>query len=203
MLAWLPLRPSSGDPPPVRHSDSAVAILPPPTRCTPEVIVADRLDAMEPHVIAWEELSQAAIEPNVFFEPWMLLPAVGAFGAGAALRFLFIYNGDPAELIGVFPLERRRFRMMPIMCNGIWQHKHCFLGTPLVRSGCGPAALTGLFDWLAHDGGGSRLIEFPCIPCDGPFARTLGEVIRARGRPSLVTNRQERGLLTLGAADGP
>ena len=39
MLAWLPLRPSSGDPPPVRHSDSAVAILPPPTRCTPEVIV--------------------------------------------------------------------------------------------------------------------------------------------------------------------
>ena len=196
-----PVRPRVGDSPPVPRSESPIAVLPPSTRSTPHVVLADRLEALEPHVSAWEDLAAAAIEPNVFFEPWMLLPAVRAFGGGVDLRFLFIYDREPGELIGVFPLERRRFWKLPMACLGVWQHKHCFLGTPLVRTGCGPAALKALFDWLVHDDKGTRLVEFPRIPCDGPFARVLDDVIRMVGRPSLVTGRQERALLTLHADD--
>ena len=39
------------------------------------VIVADRDDALEPYVPAWDSLAAGALEPNVFYEPWMLRPA--------------------------------------------------------------------------------------------------------------------------------
>src|SRR6185369_12429325 len=44
------------------------------------VVIADDLTALEKHVAAWEELAVAAIEPNVFYEPWMLMPALRAYG---------------------------------------------------------------------------------------------------------------------------
>src|SRR5215510_8987556 len=115
--------------------------LPGTTRCldalatSMSVIVVERLDALAEHVSAWEDLAATAIEPNVFFEPWMLLPAVRALGADAALRFALVYANEPPALCGFFPIEmQKRYRGMPMSAWRIWQHKHCFLGTPLLRA---------------------------------------------------------------------
>ena len=43
---------------------------------------------------AREKLCAAALEPNVFYEPWMLLPALKAFGAGHDFHFALIVSGD-------------------------------------------------------------------------------------------------------------
>jgi len=48
---------------------------------------------MESHLPAIEELAQAAAEPNVFYEPWMLLPAIDYFGRDADLLFVLVYSG--------------------------------------------------------------------------------------------------------------
>lgn len=48
---------------------------------------------MASHLPAIEELAQAAAEPNVFYEPWMLLPAIDYFGRDADLLFVLVYSG--------------------------------------------------------------------------------------------------------------
>ena len=39
---------------------------------------------------ASERLAESAIEPNVFYEPWMLLQAIEAFGQKVDFRFLLV-----------------------------------------------------------------------------------------------------------------
>jgi len=39
------------------------------------VVVMRDVQALSSFVPAWEELAAAALEPNVFYEHWMLLPA--------------------------------------------------------------------------------------------------------------------------------
>ena len=40
------------------------------------VTVVEDLTDLEPYVSAWEGLAATALEPNVFYEPWMLMPAI-------------------------------------------------------------------------------------------------------------------------------
>ena len=40
---------------------------------------------------AWNELAAAALEPNVFYEPWMMLPAIDSFARGEKLRYVLMY----------------------------------------------------------------------------------------------------------------
>src|SRR5215813_2848126 len=40
------------------------------------VVVINDLNALEKYVPAWEDLAATAIEPNVFYEPWMVIPAI-------------------------------------------------------------------------------------------------------------------------------
>src|SRR5947207_13265379 len=62
------------------------------------------------HVDAWDDLGRHALEPNVFFEPWFLLPAVRAFGGGQNLLFAFIYEKraqapeEAPTLVGFVPM---------------------------------------------------------------------------------------------------
>jgi hypothetical protein len=71
---------SASPPPTIAESRlSAGAVMAHGTRMS--VVVIDDLTALEKYVPAWEDLATAAIEPNVFYEPWMALPAIRAFGA--------------------------------------------------------------------------------------------------------------------------
>src|SRR5262249_61957209 len=81
---------------------------------------------------AWQDLAHAAIEPNVFYEHWMLLPALGAFGAGKDIRVVLILIDDPAgavpKLGGLFPLARvRNFRNLGVSVLGLWAV--CYIST--------------------------------------------------------------------------
>src|SRR6185295_2165836 len=99
--------------------------------------VLDHPATLAGHMAAWNDLAAAALEPNVFYEPWMLLPAIDSFGRGKALRYVLVYafeGNDPPLLCGLFPLERgARYNGLPFPLARLWQHKPCFLGTPLVR----------------------------------------------------------------------
>jgi len=46
------------------------------------IIAVEDFAQLEEHLPAWEDLALAAIEPNVFYESWMLLPALRAYGGG-------------------------------------------------------------------------------------------------------------------------
>src|SRR5262245_46431974 len=104
-------------------------------------------------VPAWDELAAAALEPNPFYEFWLLLPALDAFGLGKNFRLVTIWSGE--RLDAVLPLERTRgFKGLPLPALRSWLHRHCLLCTPLVRADGASESLAALLKWLRSDGEG-------------------------------------------------
>jgi CelD/BcsL family acetyltransferase involved in cellulose biosynthesis len=153
------------------------------------VTLAHRPAELEPVVPAWEELARAALEPNPFYEHWMLRPALEAFGAGRELCVVLVWAGE--RLAGLFPFERvARYKGLPVPALRSWRHAHCLLCTPLVRADTARACLEALFDCLD-----ARLVEFSYLPAGEPFHRLLAEVLAARGAESVLSRSHERRLL--------
>jgi len=169
------------------------------------VTVVEDLTDLEAYVSAWEELAAAALEPNVFYEPWMLMPANRAFGAGRRVCFALILATDPTRplgpplLAGLFPLERQSQyqglgQKLPFKTLRLWKHKYCYLCTPLIRAGYGREVIAAFFDWLAAGGHGCSLMEFAVIAGDGPFHQTLLDYLNESSRLSCVTDIFTRAL---------
>jgi CelD/BcsL family acetyltransferase involved in cellulose biosynthesis len=165
------------------------------------VVVRDA-EKLASFIPAWEELADAAIEPNVFYEHWMLLPALQAFGDGEDILFVLVLIRDahdpliPPKLGALFPLQRlRRYKQLPASAFRLWRHVHCYLATPLVRADAVRECLDEFFRWLQADDAGSGLIEFCRIRGDGRFHRALVETCNELGLLSSVTECYTRGLL--------
>jgi CelD/BcsL family acetyltransferase involved in cellulose biosynthesis len=150
--------------------------------------------ALAAHVAAWEDLAQHAAEPNPFYEPWMLLPALEAWGREARLQFVLVHAGP--LLCGLFPLERRsRYRGLPFPHVRLWKYIHCFLGTPLVRRSHARETLHALLDWLARDRNGAAAIEWGEVAGDGPFFAALGDVLDDGGKQAFRSYKRSRAVL--------
>ena len=148
------------------------------------VVVINDLTALEKYVPAWEDLAANAIEPNAFYEPWMMMPAIRAFGAGRRLQFALVLANEPARhdgaplLCGIFPLEQQNHyqglsRKLPFKTLRLWKHKYCYLCTPLVREGYGQQVIAAFFDWLDAGSHDCSLMEFRFIAGDGLFNSLL------------------------------
>jgi CelD/BcsL family acetyltransferase involved in cellulose biosynthesis len=129
-------------------------------------------------------LVKHSVEPNVFFEPWMFLPAVELFGAGAELLFVLTFHGradqPPTQsmLTGFFPLTpMRRYKGLPVRGLTLWQHKYCSVSTPLVRAQYEEGAFNALLEWFATRPGGARLLEFTQVSADGQWYRHLHDAL--------------------------
>jgi len=150
-------------------------------------------------VPAWENLAAAALEPNVFYEHWMLLPALETFGAKQDIRVILVLLHDahkplaPPTLAGLFPLEfNHRFGKLNIL--SLWRHVHCFLCTPLIRRDVARECMGALFNWVRSAGVNSPLIQFKWISGDGPFHNILSELSSELGLVSGTTETFTRGL---------
>lgn len=160
-------------------------------------VIEDPFELRE-HVGPWDELSACAIEPNPFYEPWLLLPAVEAFGRGLPLSVVLVYAASAGReplLCGLFPLERvPSYKTLPLRHVRLWRHLHCFLGTPLLRRSHAHACLEAFLDWLS-DSRSASMMEWGRIAGDGPFYRALHEMLGRSGRRSFVSQSFERAVL--------
>ena len=170
------------------------------------ITVLDHPASLAGHMAAWNDLAAAALERNAFYEPWLMLPAIDAFGAQRELRHVLVYSHDregPPLLCGLFPIERvASYRGMPFRHVRLWQHKHCFLGTPLVRATHARACLLAFLDWLEADPQGASAVRWGLLGADGPFYSALTEALETSGRRGFVPKRFERALLRRGANCG-
>jgi Acetyltransferase (GNAT) domain len=150
------------------------------------VVVIDDFTVLEKYVPAWEDLAANAIEPNAFYEPWMLMRAIRTFGAGPRLQFALVLANESARhdgtplLCGFFPLEQQDHyqglsRKLPFKTLRLWKHKYCYLCTPLVREGYGQQVIAAFFDWLDAGSHDCSLMEFRFIAGDGLFNGLLME----------------------------
>lgn len=152
-------------------------------------------------VPAWEELAAAALEPNVFYEHWMLMPALHSFGAGKDISVVLVLIHDPrnpdapAKLGGLFPLEPiGSFRKLRVSALSLWQHVHCYACTPLVRADAAGECMVELFQWFRSGGASASMLELRCISGDGPFHKLLVDLACKFGLRSCTTDIFTRGL---------
>ena len=147
--------------------------------------------ALSAIVPQWEELAANALEPNPFYEPWILLPALRARREGE-LCCASVWDGG--RLIGLFPFERRReFKRLPVATLSSWRHSAYLLCTPLLRRDSVGPALRALLRWAVDE---ASVLEFLYVPAEGPFDDALRECARTLVR----TARFTRPLLVKGAS---
>ena len=149
-----------------------------------------------------QDLADTALEPNAFYEPMMLKPALAAFGTGR-LRLVLVHAILPNDgrrrrlLCGFFPFElERHYRSVPVRTLRSWLHLHSFLGTPLLRRGYAERTIARFLDWAASPAAGARIIEFRQVTTDGPVHRHMLDEMHARGLTTCVTDWHVRALLT-------
>ena len=160
------------------------------------VSVIKDFDLLKDHIQAWEDLTAEVLEPNPFYEPWMLMPALRSFTTRSDVRVVLVFAADPGEstLCGVFPLEKKpRYKGLPVAAFSLWQHIYCGLCTPLIRAGYGRECLEAFFDWLVCDCG-CALMEFNLVSGDWPFHQLLNDCLSRRGSQSLVGESHTRAL---------
>lgn len=155
------------------------------------IVVVHDVEGLKSHVKAWEDLAANVIEPNVFYEPWMLLPAVELLHEGAEFVFVLVYSGrgptTPGALIGLFPFERTKsLGRFPPKTLRLWKHNYLYACTPLIRVRFGEPCMDALFEWLATAGESAGLVRFDYIPGDGQFFPLLDDAIRKHGRLSSI-----------------
>ena len=163
------------------------------------VVVVRDVATLSKYVEEWEELATNAVEQNVFYEPWMLLPAIKLWGAGKDLDFVLIFAHEPRGqsdhpmMCGFFPLERQhRYKGLWISTRKLWRHKHCYLCTPLVRSEYARECLHAFFGWLASDPIRNALVELGNITGEGLLHQLLIDHFSERGSLTFILEQNTR-----------
>ena len=192
----------AGSPVKVRAAETAP---PAPTPRDPSlsIVTANSWAELEPYLSGWDALAAGALEPNVFYESWMVKPALECFGSGEELLFVLVL-ADPPEgtrqaplVVGFFPLQRcRRYKRLPVSALALWRYVHCYLCTPLVHASYARECLVAFFHWLATDRRGASLLECTWVPGEGPFHRLLVEYLVEHRVPSLLEECYCRAMLS-------
>lgn len=162
-----------------------------------KIVIARNERQLLPHVAAWDDLSNHAVEPNVFYESWHLLAALRTFGG--QFRFVLVYappkGNKQSVLCGFFPLERRRrYKGLPFRTLALWKHDYAHICTPLVRAGYEKPCLEALLDWL-RDESKAALLAMESVRADGPFHLQWMEVLHERAALGFTDEIYPRALL--------
>lgn len=145
-------------------------------------------------IARWLDLAGASSEPNPFYHPALLLPALTHLAEGAQVRVIEAYR--EGLLIGMMPvLAKARHARYAVHNVGNWLHDQCFFGAPLLRKGRETEAWAGLLDQLDGAGWSGNFLHLDALWFDGPVADALRRQCAAEGRNLTLIARHERALL--------
>jgi hypothetical protein len=152
-----------------------------------------RLDPSMTHAL--DALAADALEPNVFYESWMLGAALEHLEVPPLSLVLVHHRSD--GLTGAFPLELARYRGSSIRSLRSWRHEYLFLCTPPISRRHAAGTLGALLRWSASRQSPAPILELDAVRADGPFYQALRSALA--DRPSFATDAStfERALLDL------
>src|SRR5688500_944014 len=149
-----------------------------PPRAAPPAYAAEMRSAAEmaDEVEAWHGLARRAVEPNIFAEAELVLPAIQHLPEGRNATLLLIWEGPKSTaaggvLRGVFPCVTPRLAVARQM--RIWTPTQEAPGIPLVDRAAPADTIEAALAYL-----GARFARFtglvvPQVPTDGGFAAAL------------------------------
>ena len=146
-------------------------------------------------VTAWERLVAKAAEPNPFFEPWFLLPALRQWGdEQRVVTKAWFVDG---RLAGLLPIVRKADYYGHFATHAAgWLHANAFCGAPLIAAGFEQAFWRALLTHFDRTPRRALFLHLPKLPADGPAHAALVEVLAASGRAHYITLEERRALLT-------
>ncbi len=142
---------------------------------------------------AWQRLVETAIEPNVFFEPLCLIPALTHLANAGDVRCILVWASPRSPsaaskagysgpvLCGLFPIYQDRGLRMK---QGIWVHDYAYSGVPLVRSDCASLVIESFLQWLDTQQVSS--FRWPFLPVNTRLYRALLQQLQRRDAPVYV-----------------
>jgi hypothetical protein len=163
------------------------------------VRVLNKPACLQEYCEALSELARCSSEPNVFYEPWMLRPALKAFGENASFAFLLMFGqraGVRPLLCGFFPLLiTDHYRGLPVRAARLWSYLHFYWSAPLIRAGYEDPCVRSLLEWVCSKDSRCSLMEFASMPAEGPIARALIDVINGLDLPRYISDLHTRAML--------
>jgi CelD/BcsL family acetyltransferase involved in cellulose biosynthesis len=145
----------------------------------------------------WRELAANAAEPNPFFEPQYVLPAAELIG-GRRLAMVVVQAGD--QWLACLPIHRpRRWHRVPFASVAAWDHKYCFLGTPLALPDRKDSALGTMARELTRQRR-AAFVGLDALADEGSVRAALRAAFEEEGREELRVNEYERAVLRRRAA---
>lgn len=153
---------------------------------------------------ALDDLVRDLAAENVFYEPWMLIPAIECMGLGLPLEFVLLFEGGAGgRLCGFFPLERTTLhRLAPFPTLRLWHHPHCSRCTPLMRKGYADACWRTVLEWASGRKSGAPILDLTWIPGDGEVGESLQHYLSGRrGLLSFRTTSEVPFLTRAGSLD--
>lgn len=142
----------------------------------------------------WRGLAREAGEPNCFYEPAMLLPALRHLARDRDVRLLEAWKGE--TLIGILPVSiASRYGRYPVRSTTNWVHRHCFFGAPLVRRGDEEAAWEQFLATLDGSDWAPNFLHLTLMDADGIGAAALRALCRRQKRGLREVHRYQRAML--------
>jgi CelD/BcsL family acetyltransferase involved in cellulose biosynthesis len=144
--------------------------------------------------LQWDELAEAAAEPNAFCERWFVEPSVRHLLPPGETRLIAVSEGE--ILLGLIPLRvEASYGRSPVRHVQNWVHTQSFLGTPLVRRGREQEFWREVLAVLDHADWAPGFLHLTGLVEDGPVHRGLAAAAAALGRPCSIVHRECRALL--------
>jgi CelD/BcsL family acetyltransferase involved in cellulose biosynthesis len=151
------------------------------------------------HVDAWQKLSDAALFPNIAYEPWMALPALQNSPGKDNLYFVLVFDSSGKDLWAFIPLElQSKCLHLPIRNLALWQHRFCYVTAPLLHAAHARDALDAFWRWFESNPLGVHVLDTNWLLADGSFHALWIDF--ALGRVSVLLNDFPRALYRAGGS---
>lgn len=149
----------------------------------------------EDQIAAWQKLADTAIEPNPFYEPSFVLPAIEAREASARrLRLLVVRDEGDERWLACLPVVKRRYgRLLPVW--EAWNGPYVFLTTPLLAGQSPGRLVAALIEGLPRRITGKAL-TLACHPDEGLAEIALHSGLLEIGWTPAARSRFDRAYLT-------
>ena len=145
-----------------------------------------------------ESVSNRAMEPNIFFAPGFLAPAMPRLDDRQVRLTLLEQEGSPRPRVRfVMPVsvEKPGFSIGPSILR-VWAHPFGPLGTPLVDASDSAETIDQVLEILSRrEPGLPQVVVIPDVRLNGPFARMVRAIAIGRNLPLTSTNHYDRPML--------
>ncbi|QKV20220.1 GNAT family N-acetyltransferase [Oricola thermophila] len=145
-----------------------------------------------------DRVTDYALEPNIFFAPRFLVPAMPRVD-NRDVRLLLLQDGTEADaetrLLMPFSVEKSGFRIGPEVMR-VWANEFGPSGVPIVERRESSRIIDDLLATLADPGLAlPKILVLPDVMMDSAVIRTLRGVAIGRGLPVLTTGSVQRPFL--------